>query len=67
VLALLAHGDQTVIAQHLEVLRHGRLADAEFGHEFADADLRSTMLEADEELATRTVGEHIEDVGHTPG
>ena len=70
VLALFAHGHETVLAQHLEVLRDCRLADAEFGHEFADADLAvgahldATLEKAVQELASRAVGEHVEDVGH---
>ena len=39
VLALFAHGHQVVVAQHLEVLRHRRLAQPEFLDDLSDADL----------------------------
>jgi hypothetical protein len=49
------------------VLGHGRLADAEFRHELADAHVTRAVLQAGQELATRSIGEHVEDVGHTSG
>ncbi len=70
-LPLLAHRHQTVVAQHLEVLRDGRLTDAEFGDEIAHADLAirghtsmRTLEKSVQKLASGAVREHVEDVGH---
>jgi hypothetical protein len=67
VLTLFAHRDEAMVAKDLEVLGDRGLADAELGHQLADAHLRGSVLQADEEFATRAIGEHVEDVGHTSG
>jgi len=66
VLPLLAHRHQTVVAQDLEVLGHRRLADAQLGHQLGHAHLAATP-QAGEQFAAGSVGEHVEDIGHTPG
>jgi len=70
VLALFAHGDEAVIAQHLEVLRDGRLADSELANQITHRDLAvatarlGAVQKVQEQLATGAVGKHVEDVDH---
>ena len=78
-LALLAHAHEARLAQHLEVLRDGGLAEAEGRDDLGDADLAAGVgggglaIEEDgEDVAPRRVRHHVEDVRHasrvvTPG
>src|SRR5699024_7381653 len=67
-LTLFAHRDETGLAQHLEVLRHGGLADGELSDELRDARAAFGFLVATlqhpQDLAPGSIGYHVEDVGH---
>src|SRR6185312_320493 len=76
VLALLANVDQSVIAQHLQVLGHRGLTEAQSLHELSDADLarpglagvrlrRGPTLEQHlQEIAPRRIRYHVKNVRH---
>lgn len=70
VLAVCAHRDEAVLAQLLQVLRDGGLAEAELLDELGDAELTpgstadAGLVQGGQEVASRLVSEHIEDVGH---
>ena len=70
-LTLFANRDETVVAQHLQVLRDGRLADAELVDQIAHADLAvgghpevRALEKSLQQLTASAVCEHVEDVGH---
>jgi len=71
VLALLAHAHEARLAQHLQVLRDGGLAEAERRDDLGDADLaagigrgRLAVEEHPEDVAPCRVRHHVEDVRH---
>src|SRR5690606_30351932 len=70
VLTVFANGDEPGLAEHLEVLGDGGLGDAEFTDDLRDARAVFRLLVALEEhaqnVAAGAVGDHSEDVGHTP-
>ena len=59
VLPLFAHPHEAVLAQHLQMLRHGRLGHAELVHEVADRELAATLPQLSEDLSAGAVGEVI--------
>ena len=64
VLTLFAHRDQFRLAQHLEVLRDGRLADAEFRDDVGHARTPAPLTQKLQDVPTSAVGDHVEDVRH---
>ncbi len=73
VLTVFTHAHQAVVAQHLEVLRDGRLAEPEALDHLADADLAALRVGGDvpleehlQQVAPRPVRDHVEDVRHAP-
>jgi hypothetical protein len=72
-LALFSHTDEPGLAQHLQVLRNGGLAEAQRRHDLRDADLAAragagalTVEEDRQDVASRRVRHHVEDVRHAP-
>ncbi len=70
VLAVRSHRHEAVLAQFLQVLGDGRLAEAELLNELGDTELASRgaaharLVQRGQEVASSLVREHIKDVGH---
>ena len=63
-----AHRDELRLAQHLQMLRHGRLADTELVDDLRDARAvlarGRSLAQKLQDVPTGTVGDHVEDVRH---
>ena len=55
------------LAQHLEVVRDGRLGEVEQRHQLADADLPGVLAQHVDQLQPDRVGERLRDAGHALG
>src|SRR5690606_9512101 len=67
-LTVFADAHQLCLAQHLEVLRHGRLADAQLADDLRDVRAGIFLGRAAQkklkDVAPCAVCDHVEDVGH---